>query len=104
MVPVTDAQSHICIFISHCVENNEEAREYEKILTTAGFSAFQYGHDLHSDSHIKDSVKKAIEECDFFIIIISDYSINSDWVQRELGLALKLREESGGYHPVVIPV
>jgi len=104
MVPVTDVQSHVCIFISHCVENNLEAREYHQLLSTSGFSAFQYGNDLHSGSHIKDTVKKAIEECDFFIFIISDYSAHSDWVQRELGLALRLREASGGYHPVIIPV
>src|SRR5262249_32671010 len=36
--------------------------------------------------------------------IISDYSLVSEWVQRELGLALELRRQSRGYRPIIIPL
>ena len=104
MMPVSGAHKHISIFISHCVENNDEARQYQEVLSSAGFDAFQYGHDLHSGDHIIETLSKRIQECDFFLFIVSDCSLHSDWVQRELGLAAKLREESEGFHPAIIPI
>jgi hypothetical protein len=104
MMPVSGAHKHISIFISHCVENNDEARQHQEVLSSAGFDAFQYGHDLHSGDHIIETLTKRIQECDFFLFIVSDFSIYSDWVQCELGLAVKLREESGGFHPAIIPI
>jgi hypothetical protein len=101
---VTDAHKYISVFISHSVENNEEARHYEKVLTNAGFAAFQYGHGLHSGDHIAATVASQIRQCHFFLFIVSDYSMRSEWVQRELGLALELRRQSGGYKPVIIPL
>lgn len=101
---ISQAQKCISTFISHNAVDNGEARYFEDTLQQAGFSAFQYGHGLDPSRHITETVKAQIENCHFFLFIVSDYSMQSEWVQRELGLALRQREKNGGVKPVIIPV
>lgn len=104
MLFVTGAHKQILVFISHSAENNVEARQYEDLLTKAGFTTFQYGHGLHPGEKIKDNLAIQIRRCHFFLFIVSDYSEKSEWVQRELGLALDLQRQHGCYRPVIIPL
>jgi hypothetical protein len=101
---VKSAQKHISTFISHSSENNDEAQYYESILRDAGFSVFQYSHGLHFGDHIQSVVGEKIRKCHFFILIVSDYSLISPWVQRELGLAVSLQRQHRNYRPIVIPL
>ena len=54
--------------------------------------------------NITFSITKAIQECDFFIAVIDEYSLKSGWVQIEIELALKREEELGRifFLPIVI--
>jgi hypothetical protein len=101
---VKSAQKQISTFISHSSENNDEAQYYEALLTDAGFTVFQYSHGLHFGEHIQSVVGEKIRKCHFFILVVSDYSLNSEWVQRELGLAVSLQKQKRNYRPIVIPL
>jgi hypothetical protein len=101
---VVDAQRHISVFISHSAENNEEARHYEALLKAAGFLAFQYGRGLQPGEHVRNVLFDQINKCHFFVFLISDHSVASEWVQRELGLALSLQQKNRFYRPVIIPL
>ncbi len=101
---VTKAQKFISTFISHAAEDNEEARYYEKVLQKEGFSVFQFGHGLHLADHVRATVVDQIKKCHFFILIVSDFSLVSDWVQREIGLAIDLQHANKGYRPIIIPI
>jgi len=101
---VTRAQKHISSFISHSSEDNEEARHYESVLSSAGFTAFQYGHGLPAGDAIRGVVRDQINKCHFFLLIVSDYSLHSHWVQKELGLALAQRKQNHEYRPIIIPL
>jgi hypothetical protein len=101
---VQRAQKHISTFISHSSENNDEAQYYETLLTDAGFSVFQYSHGLHFGEHIKSVVEEHIRKCHFFILVISDYSLASEWVQREVGLAVSLQKQNRNYRPIIVPL
>ncbi|MCC8955009.1 toll/interleukin-1 receptor domain-containing protein [Bradyrhizobium sp. Pear77] len=100
---VAGAQKQISTFISHSAENNDEAQYYETLLKNAGFSAFQYSHGLHFGDRMS-VLRDKIRECSFFILVVSDYSMKSEWVQRELGLAVSLRRRNSGYRPIIIPL
>jgi len=100
---ITAAQKHISTFISHSAENNDEAKYYEALLKDEGFSVFQYGHGLNPGERIR-GVADRINRCHFFLFIVSDDSLESKWVQRELGLALALQEKNRGYKPIIIPL
>jgi len=84
---VSEAHKSISIFISHNAENNDEAQHYEDLLSKAGFTVYQYSHGLRFGDEISKTITLQINRCHFFIFIVSDYSLNSEWVQRELGLA-----------------
>ena len=101
---VSEAHKSISIFISHNAENNGEAQHYEDLLSKAGFTAYQYGHSLRFGDEIRKDIAIQIKRCHFFLFIVSDFSLGSEWVQRELRLALKRRRESEGYRPIVIPI
>jgi len=100
---VTDVQKHVSVFISHCAENNDEARHYQQLLTNAGFTALQYSKSLSPGEKLK-VLPSQIENCNFFLFIVSDYSEKSEWVQRELGLALEVQKRNSGYRPLIIPL
>jgi hypothetical protein len=101
---ISQVQKCISTFISHNSEDNAEARYYEDLLQKAGFDAFQYGHGLGLGGQIVEEVRTHIEQCHFFLFIVSDYSMQSEWVQRELGLAIRQSELSKEAKPVIIPV
>jgi hypothetical protein len=101
---LSNMQKYISTFISHSSKNNDEAKNYEGLLQAAGFSVFQYGDDLHFGGQIKSTLRDNISRCHFFFLVVSEHSLNSDWVQRELGLAVSLQEKTKSYKPIIIPL
>ncbi|WFU70027.1 toll/interleukin-1 receptor domain-containing protein [Bradyrhizobium sp. CB2312] len=95
---------HISAFISHSAANNDEAQRYGKVLKDGGFSVFQYGDGLRPGDPIGSVLREKISKCHFFMLVISEHSLNSQWVQRELGLALSLQKERHNYRPIIIPI
>lgn len=95
---------HISPFISHSAEDNEEARHYEALLQEAGFSVFGSARALRPGDSVMDTVSKEVNRCHFFLFLVSDYSLASAWMQRELGLALSLQQQTRGYRPIIIPI
>ncbi|MBR1188805.1 toll/interleukin-1 receptor domain-containing protein [Bradyrhizobium sp. AUGA SZCCT0160] len=98
------AQRYISSFISHSSKDYNEAEGYERVLEEAGFSVFQYGEDLQLGSQVQDVVRDRISKCHFFFLVVSEHSLNSPWVQRELGLAVALQKQRKNYRPIIIPI
>jgi hypothetical protein len=101
---ITDAQKCISVFISHSNEDNSEAKHYETIFDDAGFSAFQYGYDSDPRKTIPSFLVDKILKCHFFVLIISERSLASRSVQREVGLAVALQKQNRSYKPIIIPL
>jgi TIR domain len=102
--PLKSVHKHISTLISHSAVNNDEAQRYQKILQDGDFSAFQYGDSLLPGHPIANVLREKISKCHFFMLVISQHSLNSPWAQRELGLALSLQNERRSYRPIVIPL
>lgn len=99
------AYRHISVFISHSAANNyEEARRYEEVLRDGGFSVFQCGEDPRPNDPVGSVVREKISKCHFFMLVVSEPSLNSPRVQRELGLALSLQKAHDDYRPIIIPL
>ncbi len=45
-----------------------------------------------------------MNECDYVLVILSDFSRHSEWVGRELGLALELQKKRKVLHPPIVGV
>ncbi|HXO67985.1 MAG TPA: toll/interleukin-1 receptor domain-containing protein, partial [Bradyrhizobium sp.] len=93
MRTITPAKKH-SVFVAHCDEDHHEAEQYKNLLVVSGFSVAS--GDVAS--------RREIENAHFFILLVSDKSLASDRIQRELGLARARQRETGGYRPIVIQV
>ena len=92
MRTIRPASKH-SVFVAHCDEDHHEAEQYKSLLVVSGFSVAS-----HADS------RSEIENAHFFILLVSDKSLASDRIQRELGLARARQRETGGYLPIVVQV
>ena len=92
MRTIRPASKH-CVFVAHCDDDYHEAEQYKSLFVVSGFSV-----GPRADS------RSEIENAHFFILLVSDKSLASDRIQRELGLARARQRETGGYRPLVIQV
>jgi len=77
------------IFISYAHEDKEKANTLYDQLKTDGYEPWLDTRDILPGSDWQDSISSAINQCDYFIALISNYSIEKrGYVQKELKIAL----------------
>jgi hypothetical protein len=82
-------------FISHSKQETDIALELRQRLEANGLQSFAYEKDIPFGATFPDEIRADIERCDHFVLILSDASRESEWVARELGLALELLQSRG---------
>ena len=81
------------VFISHSYNDIEFVERLKNGLTENGVEVFQMLTDLNVGEAILDTIKKAINNSDFIIVVLSKESIRSKWVNLEISTVL-LNEKS----------
>ena len=76
------------VFISHCIFDKDVVNEIRDSLKSQGHSPFIAIQEAHPGQHIPKKILSALNKSDAFIVIISHASINSTWVQQEIGYAI----------------
>ena len=95
------------VFISYSTKQTRIVRQLRDLLTTRSKGrvlTWSSDHDLPFGNSLWSSIETCIEECDHFVVILSDDARNSEPVQRELGMALRHRRERDGLYPTIIGV
>ncbi len=69
--------------MARCIE--ESGREY-------GVRTFLDEKDIEGGESIPESIRTNIEDCDEFLVLLSRYSIDREWVLIEIGAAWGLRK------------
>lgn len=93
------------IFISHSSPDASEALAIDAALKKHNYDVWQYETGLPYGAEIWiKNIGHQISISNFFLLLISDASMKSESVQRELGLAYASREEQRGFRPIIIPV
>jgi tetratricopeptide (TPR) repeat protein len=88
------------VFISHSSKDDRYAAEMEQLLRGLGFeSVFNDAHSIRVDENFWKRIVRFIENCDIFVVILSQDSVASDWVNRELELA---RDNDKQIIPVIV--
>src|SRR5437763_9683361 len=79
------------VFISHSNSEADEslAPRLRDKLSRAGFEPILAEHIFTPMSQLGEKVRDLIEDCNFFLALLTDRGRNSDWVQQELGFAYK---------------
>ena len=92
------------IFISHSNEEAEFAFELQTMFRNHGLQAWSFEINLPWSAEIAETVRQEINQCDHFVLILSDAACQSAWVQQELGLAVQLRTEREEECPTILGV
>lgn len=76
------------VFLSHSSKDKPIIRQLATDLTAAGVSVWLDEQNIRVGDSIPDSIAQGLAESDYFLIALSDASVNSEWVKRELNSAL----------------
>lgn len=85
------------IFISYSSLEYEIASKYREAFTARGISCWMAPESIPTGSNYAVEIPKAIQDCQVFVLILSDNSQNSIWVRKEIDLAVNL-------HKLIFPI
>jgi hypothetical protein len=90
------------IFLCHSAKDKFFVRELASRLEAAGLRVWLDEAELNVGDSLTEKIGAALEQVDYVGVVLSSHSINSEWVQRELRLALdrELKERK----VVVLPI
>jgi hypothetical protein len=75
------------IFISYSLKDTDFVLKLSNDLSRDGFQVLRLDNVVMVGDNIQDKILESIEKADFFITIISNESLESEWVARELKIA-----------------
>lgn len=79
------------VFISHSTNDRWIAKQMAALIEercqTYGVKTFLDEKDMAIGESIRESIRKNIQECDEFLVLLSRYSIDRPWVLIEIGAA-----------------
>lgn len=80
------------IFISYSHKDSETVNKISKIIEQASNMRVWIDRNLRGGENYFSVIANQIMECDYFVFIVSDNSISSDWCLRELEFAASERK------------
>jgi len=90
------------IFLSHSSKDKFFVRNLAEHLTNNGIKVWLDEAELNIGDSLTEKIAEAIETTDYVGVVLSHNSINSEWVQKELQIALQ--KEIKGRNVVVLPI
>jgi hypothetical protein len=76
------------VFLSHSSEDKPFVRKLATDLTAAGITVWLDEQNIRVGESIPERIAQGLAESDYFLIAVSDNSLRSEWVKRELNNAL----------------
>ena len=90
------------IFLSHTHEDKEFVRKIFSDLLTRGFHAWLDEAEIGPGESLIAKIEEGIDRMDYLGVVLSEHSVQSDWVLREVRMALV--QEIRGRKVKVIPL
>ena len=82
-------------FISYSIKDKEFVDLLFKDLTEIGVSCWLDSMEMRIGDELNSSIRRSIQEQDRLLLILSNNSINSRWVKKELSASLELEKKRG---------
>lgn len=76
------------VFLSHSSKDKPFIRQLASDLTEQGVLVWLDEQQINVGDSINKAINQGLIESDYFVIALSDNSVNSEWVERELNSAL----------------
>ena len=102
MIEMNDKHSSKSVFMSHSSKDKFFVRTLAEHLRSYGIKVWLDEAEINIGDSLTEKIGKAIENMDYVGVVLSHNSINSEWVQRELQIALQ--KEIKGKKVVVLPI
>jgi hypothetical protein len=81
-------------FMSHSGPDDAYVQHMERFVRGLGYDdVFVDGHTMVPDEPFWERIKKGIRDCDAFVVILSQASVKSEWVSREVKFARRLKKK-----------
>lgn len=90
------------VFLSHSSADKPFARKLAREISRSNVSVWIDEAELKIGDSLLQKIGDAIEEMDFFALVLSKHSVASEWVQRELRAALTREFSSAAV--IVLPI
>jgi class 3 adenylate cyclase len=92
------------VFISYRVAEPDRtlAQEFYQALSDRGYEAFMAGESLRLGQNWAQRIERELQQCDYFLLLLSEQSARSEMVTEEVGRAKALREQYG--KPTILPI
>lgn len=75
-------------FISHSGPDDRYVAEFVQLVRSLGFDeVFNDSHTIEPDEKFWERIERGIRECDAFVVILSQASVKSCWVDKEVQFA-----------------
>src|SRR5437762_2877757 len=89
------------VFISHASKDDGVVRELRQALESLGVETWADSERLSGGDILSAEIRKAIENADYFLVVLSLDSLNSEWVQREIKHAKSVRKTDYKIVPLI---
>jgi len=99
-----DAHRYRMAFISYSSKDRDEVLRRTQILSIVGIRYFQDVLTLEPGERFERSLELGIQECDLFLLFWSAAARDSEWVRKEVGLALGRKAGNDSAPPEIRPV
>jgi len=80
------------VFISHSTHDQELVASLTNLFIKFGIEIFVAEWDLTPGSSLDKNVFEQIESADCMVVLLTQHGIRSNWVQQEIGYALKINK------------
>lgn len=84
---VSPVAPRLRVFFSHSSHDADWVQRVAAQATAAGVEVYLAEHDVSPGQQVSDKVTEAIEASDAVIVLLSNYSLASIYVQQEIGVA-----------------
>jgi hypothetical protein len=102
LVASTEAIQFYSCFISYSSKDQEFAERLHADLQAKGVRVWFAPHDMKIGARIRPTIDESIRIYDKLLLVLSEASVSSQWVEQEVETALRKERQSGG--TVLFPV
>lgn len=105
-VDLQPARQSARVFISYRSQNPDLdlAQQFYEALKAAGHEAFMAKESIRLGNNWSEGISRELEQCDYFLLLLSDQSATSDMVIEEVRRAKKLHNSHPEHKPVILVI
>lgn len=94
------------VFISYRSQEPDQslAQQVHDALVTAGYMAFMAGESIHMGEKWVQRIDQELQECDYFLLLLSPQAAISEMVMEEVRRAKQLQDSRPNHQPMILPI